>query len=238
MSFPHHPISDKQRAANYANAQRSTGPRTPEGKARSARKARKHGFTASTFAVVRLEALDELERLKADVVAAYQPVNSQEFYAVERIALTQQTLLRAARLEAGLFTAALNITLCGDEPFITMSVELAGDGDIEITRAQNRNFALGEGFHRLARRSNCWSLFLRYQAQSERMYRRAVEEFERLKRLRNELPNEPIGELEPEENKTAGDSRNEPIFRLRCGARSPARAGNRHAPPRRHPAGC
>lgn len=201
MSFPPHPISDKQRAANRANAQHSTGPRTSDGKARSAQNARKHGFTASTFAVVRLEALDELAHLKADLIAVYQPVNSQELFAVERIALTQQTLLRGARLEAGLFTSALSLTLCGEEPFITMPAELAGNGDIEITRAQNRNFALGEGFHRLARKSNCWSLFLRYQAQSERMYRRAVEEFERLKRLRHELPNEPIFEPEPEENK-------------------------------------
>lgn len=107
--------------------------------------ARKYGFTAATFAVVRLEPLDEFGRLKDDLIAAYQPVNSQELFAVERIALTQQTLLRGARLEAGLFTAALNISLCGEEPFILMSPELAGDGDIEITRAQNRNFALGEG---------------------------------------------------------------------------------------------
>jgi hypothetical protein len=27
-----------------------------------------------------------------------------------------------------------------------MSQELAGDGDIEITRAQNRNYCLAEGF--------------------------------------------------------------------------------------------
>ena len=211
MSFPHHPISDKQRAANRANAQRSTGPRTPEGKARSAQNARKHGFTASTFAVVRLEALDELAHLKDDLMAVYQPVNSQELFAIERIALTQQTLLRAARLEAGLFTSALSLTLSGEEPFITMSAELAGNGDIEITRAQNRNFALGESFHRLARRSNCWALFLRYQAQAERMYRRAVEEFERLKRLRNEFPNEPIGKPEPEENKAALDPETDPF---------------------------
>ena len=66
-----------------------------------------------------------------------------------------------------------------------MHPELAGDGDIEITRAQNRNYLLGEGFHRMASKSNSWSLFLRYHAQAERHYRRAVEEFERLRRLRS-----------------------------------------------------
>jgi hypothetical protein len=79
-----------------------------------------------------------------------------------------------------------------------MDATVAGDGDIEVTRAQNRNYLLGDGFHRMARES---TLLLRYQAQAERHYRRAIEEFERLKALREELPNEPITEpdLEPTE---------------------------------------
>ncbi|HJT89684.1 MAG TPA: hypothetical protein VJ732_17565 [Bryobacteraceae bacterium] len=128
------PITHKRLAANRANAAKSTGPRTPEGKARSAQNARKHGFTASSFAVVRLEELDEITRLKADLVAVYEPVNSQELFALERMALAQQAILRSARLEAGLFTDALDETLIGDEPFIRMCKELAGDGDIRITR--------------------------------------------------------------------------------------------------------
>src|ERR1041384_7666426 len=101
--MPRRSISEKQLAANRANAARSTGPRTPEGKARSARNSRRHGFTASTFAVIRLEELNEIDHLRADLLAVYQPVNSQELFAIERIALAQQALLRAARLEAGLF---------------------------------------------------------------------------------------------------------------------------------------
>jgi hypothetical protein len=183
---PKSPASPKQIAANRANAARSTGPRTPEGKANSARNGRRHGFTASTFAVVRLEDLQEIAYLKADLVAAYQPANSQELFALERMALAQQTIRRAARLESGLFTTCLNEILdSNDQPFMPMSNALAGDGDIEITRAQNRNYFLAEGFHRLSRQSNSWSLFLRYQAQSERQYRRAVEEFERLKAQRH-----------------------------------------------------
>ncbi len=211
--MPRSPISEKQRAANRANAAKATGPRTPEGKARSAQNARLHGFTASTFAVVRLEDLNEVAHLTADLTALYQPVNSQELFALERIALAQQALLRAARLESGLFTTCLNQALDrGGEPIIPMTEDLAGEGDIEITRAQNRNFALGEGFHRMARQSNTWSLFLRYQAQAERQYRRAVEEFERLRALRLELPNEPIEEVQPEESKTADAPQNEPIL--------------------------
>ena len=195
MSRPRQSVSEMQLAANRVNAAKSTGLRTPSGKARSAQNARKHGFTASTFAVVRLEDLNEVEHLKADLLTVYQPVNSQELFAIERIALAQQAILRAARLETGLFTTCLNEALDTDgNPTILMNKELAGDGDIEITRAQNRNYLLGEGFRRCVQQSNSWSLAIRYQAQAERHYRRAVEEFERLKALRNELPNEPISD--------------------------------------------
>lgn len=200
-------ISAKQLAANRANAKRSTGPRTPGGKARSAQNARKHGFTASSFAVVRLEDLDEIARLRHDLIADYQPVNSQELFAIERIALAQQTTLRLHRLEAGLFTNCLDEALNRwSDPIQPMTPELVGNGDIRITQAQNRNFALANGFHRMAKQANTWSLFLRYQVQAERLLRRAVEEFERLKKLRSELgapeiPIEPDFDNQPEENK-------------------------------------
>jgi hypothetical protein len=194
-------VSPKQLAANRANAAKSTGPRTAQGKASSSQNARQHGFTASTFAVIRLEDLQEIARLRADLIAVYRPVNSQELFAIERIALTQQAILRASRLESGLFTTCLSEVLDpSGNPFIYMPEELAGD--LEITRAQNRNYMLGEGFHRLVKHCNSWSVALRYQAQAERHYRRAVEEFERLKALRQELPNEPISDPQPEQKET------------------------------------
>ena len=208
------PISEKQFAANRANAAQSAGPRTPEGKAHSAQNARTHGFTASTFAVVRLEELDEIARLKHDLLAVYQPGNSQELFALEQMALAQQTMFRAARLESGIFTTCLEMALNHDgTPFTPMSPELVGDLslDIEIARAQNRNYALADGFHRLVRKDNTFPLLLRYKVQTERLYRRAVEEFDRLKRLRPELPNEPILEVQPEEKEPVSASTDEPI---------------------------
>ena len=199
MRHPQKPVSPEQLAANRANAAKSTGPRTPEGKARSAQNGRQHGFTASTFAVIRLEDLQEIAHLRADLIAVYRPVNSQELFAIERIALTQQAILRASRLESGLFTTCLaEVMDSSGTPFFLMPEELTGD--LEITRAQNRNYMLGEGFHRLVKQSNSWSLAIRYQAQAERHYRRAIEEFERLKALRQELPTEPIPDPQSEQN--------------------------------------
>src|SRR5450756_1119150 len=195
-------VSDKQLAANRTNAAQSTGPRSPEGKSRSAQNSRKHGFTASTFAVVRLEDIDEVAHLRDDAIAVYQPPNSQELFAIERIALSQQALLRVERLHEGISTTFLNEALSGDgKPLMGISDSLV-NGDNEITKAQNRNYLFAEGFHRLNKYSNSFTLFLRYQAQTERLYRRAINEFDRLKALRHELPNEPILEAQPEANET------------------------------------
>ena len=154
-----HTVSPEQLAANRANAAKSTGPSTPEGKARSAQNARNHGFTASSF-------------------------------AVERIALAQQAILRAARLEAGFFSLCLGESFDTSGQFrLPMNSQLTEE--IETCQAQNRNYLLGDGFHRLIRQTNSFALLLRYQAQAERQYRRAIEEFERLKALREELRNEP-----------------------------------------------
>ena len=153
----------------------------------------KHAFRGTSFAVVRLEELNEIVNLKADAVACYRPANSQELFAVERIALCQQAIFRGYRLEAGLFTTALDYCLEGSgRTFRPMKPDMVGDGDIEITRAQNRNYAAGEGFRTMAIESDVWQLLIRYQVNVDRQYRRAVEDYERVKRLRPEMPNQQV----------------------------------------------
>src|ERR1039458_7019866 len=211
--------TDKQNATNRINAQKSTGPRSAAGKMKSALNARKHGFAGNAFTVVRLEDLNEIYQLRQDSLDLYRPVTSQELFAVERIAACQQSLIRATRLEAGLFTTCLDKALDPEgQPMHLMSPELAGNGDIEITRAQNRNFILGEGFHRATQKPHTWALFLRYQAQAERQYRRATQEFDRLRAFRPELeteeteiPNEPNAPPQPEANQPDPVSRTNPI---------------------------
>jgi len=193
-------VSPEQLAANRANAANSTGPRTPEGKARSAQNARKHGFTASSFAIVRLEDLNEVAHLKEDLVNLYHPVNSQELFALERVALAQQAILRAARLESGFLSNCLGESLdTNGQSRFPMNQKLTAD--IEICQAQNLNYLLGDGFYRLISQNNSFALLLRYQAQAERQYRRAIGEFDRLKALREELPNE-ANSAETETNET------------------------------------
>ena len=199
--------TDKQIAANRRNSQKSTGPRSAAGKTQSAQNARKHGFCSSNFAVAHLEDLDEIVNLRHDLLDFYHPANSQELWAVERIALCQMSLIRASRLEAGLFTTCLDQALGSDgHPIHPMNQQMSGLGNGEITLGQEHNFDIAESFHRLTQRPHTWALFLRYQAQAERNYRRAIQEFERLRALRpeleeaqlDEIPNEPNSPPQPE----------------------------------------
>ena len=73
---------------------------------------------------------------------------------------------------------------------------------IHVTRAQNRTFLRGGGFHRLARESSTFSLPLRCQTQAGRHRRHGIEEFDPLKALREELSIEPIVEPDLEQTKT------------------------------------
>jgi len=96
-------------------------------------------------------------------------------------------LLRCAALECGLHSDAMNECFTpGNYPRKALNDEVIRD--VETSRAQNRTLCLAIGFQRVSQKHDCWKLFLRYQAQTERLYRRAVEEFERLRALREELP--------------------------------------------------
>jgi hypothetical protein len=177
-------VSPEQFAANRANAASSTGPRTPDGKARSAQNARKHSFAAAAYTVLCIEDANDVADLRADLVEFYQPANSQELFAIERIAIAQHALLRIARLETGLLTSCLNqsFTLTdADAPLVEIRPALLAN--TEFTLTQKRNFLLAGGFQHSAAQSNALSLCLRYAAQAERQYRRAIEDFDRIRSL-------------------------------------------------------
>ena len=70
-------------AINRRNAQKSTGPRTPEGKSRSRFNALKHGMTAKTL-VLPGEDADVLQQRIEAWTSDLQPQNEVEQFLVER----------------------------------------------------------------------------------------------------------------------------------------------------------
>ena len=96
--------------ANRRNAQRSTGPRTEEGKAISARNALKHGL-ASPKLILFDETEDEFEDFYQALREAHAPADAGEAALVERIAVAHWRLRRVWRAEAATFNREAEATL-------------------------------------------------------------------------------------------------------------------------------
>jgi hypothetical protein len=83
----------KQVEANRRNALKSTGPRTPEGKAAARMNSLRHGLRARTV-VLPGENRDEFQQLCDDLEAEWQPKSKSERFYVEQMAVSQWKLTR------------------------------------------------------------------------------------------------------------------------------------------------
>ena len=92
----------KKIQANRQNARKSSGPKTPEGKAVARMNATKHGLLSQQVLLPGEDeaALEDLgERLRAEL----QPVGELEDLLVDRIVAAYWRLRRLGRIEAGIF---------------------------------------------------------------------------------------------------------------------------------------
>ena len=94
--------TEAQTEANRANAQKSTGPRTPEGKEKASQNALKHGLLAKEAVVVG-EDLDDFELYREQLRAELAPVGLAESLLVERIVGLFWRLQRAERFHTAAF---------------------------------------------------------------------------------------------------------------------------------------
>jgi hypothetical protein len=97
------PISSARAEASRRNGAKSRGPRTPEGKARSARNALKHGMRAQKYVVLPEEDADEFAGLQAAMIEELAPVGMLQAVLARRVAVAAWRLARADRIEAELF---------------------------------------------------------------------------------------------------------------------------------------
>jgi len=91
----------KQWAANRANAQKSTGPRTEEGKRCSRRNALRHGLAAETV-LETSEDLDDYKAFEANIVDDYDAQTAVERELVLRLASLLWRIRRATSIETDL----------------------------------------------------------------------------------------------------------------------------------------
>ncbi len=100
-----HEISPARLAANRANAQRSTGPRTEEGKAASSKNAFKHGITARC--VLDGEVKEDLDILLKDYNDRLRPVDGLEEQLVFNMVMLEWQIRRIRIIETSLFELEL-----------------------------------------------------------------------------------------------------------------------------------
>jgi hypothetical protein len=97
------PVSNARAEASRRNGAKSRGPRTPEGKARAARNALKHGLRAQKYVVLAEEDAGEFEGLEAAMVEELAPVGVLQNVLARRVAVAAWRIARADRIEAELF---------------------------------------------------------------------------------------------------------------------------------------
>jgi hypothetical protein len=165
------PSSLKRIEANRRNAQKSTGPKTPEGKERSRANATTHGLTAvaTIYRPLRSENPDEFFELRAKLVEDFRPETTAEHLAIEMAASAYKRIQRAELMEAAYFdgTMAAIQRRHGKEPAVTANEALGSA------------IALGEKQNKLT-----WENLDRYRRSAWTDYNRSIEQLRKLQRER------------------------------------------------------
>src|SRR6266404_964916 len=95
----------KQFEANRRNAQKSTGPKSPEGKAAVSMNSLRHGLRARTV-VLPGENREEFNQLCDDLEVEWHPQSRTEHFYLEQMAVSQWKLTRMEVGEAAIFEDA------------------------------------------------------------------------------------------------------------------------------------
>ena len=101
--------TEKQTNANRQNAKKSSGPRTPKGKTRTAQNALKHGLLAQDSVIPSEEAADFDNHLTA-IEDSYLPRNRVEKEIVRQIADVMWRMQRLSRIESAAIAASIERT--------------------------------------------------------------------------------------------------------------------------------
>ena len=166
--------SQAQIDANRINAQKSTGPRTAEGKARSRRNGLLHGFTAKTC-MLEDEDPEGFTDLVYEISDKYRPQDTDEDFCIERMAKARWRYNRIMPLEAAIF----NIRLTVDQ------------APKEVVAALSQEGQRAWAYMRDANGGNALSKLSRYETSLLREYDRSRQELEKLQKARAARPPQP-----------------------------------------------
>jgi hypothetical protein len=100
-------VANNRHIANRKNALKSTGPKTPFGKAAASRNAVKHGIFTAVPVLSGIESRDDWEKHRDGVVKSIAPIGYLEEMLTMRLAILSWRQWRVVRYEAEVSTAAL-----------------------------------------------------------------------------------------------------------------------------------
>jgi hypothetical protein len=166
--------SQSQIDANRINAQKSTGPKTPEGKAKSRRNALQHGLTAKTCMLAD-EDPDDLLDLTDELREKFNPQDTDEDFLIERMAKARIRYNRIMPIEASIF----NLRLVVDK------------APPPLMEAQGETCQRAWAYMRDANGGNALSKLSRYETTLLREYDRSRQELEKMQKIRAARPTPP-----------------------------------------------
>lgn len=183
--------SSKSSAANRANAARSTGPATPEGKLKSSQNAVKHGLLARSI-VLEGEVLDRFTALLDSLIALFEPRTCVESALVENMAVARWRQMRLWGMEqAGMAQEMRKQALRpGNEE--TNAEAAALDAPTRSAIA----------FRTLCDHSRSLETFNRYETRFERQYFRSLDRLEKMRAKSVFAKRSHLGERDPSESGT------------------------------------
>lgn len=188
--------SPAQLEANRRNARLSTGPSTPEGKARASLNRLRHGLYSKSV-VLPGEDPAEYDALLQSFLAEFQPVTLTEQHLVKVIADAHWRLRRALRMEAGHLENHLRKVRSGEAGLWRPDPDIAADPELL------RNFRLAAAFVEDAKWYNVFEKLGRNEERLHRGIFRALQQLRSLRRLREKTGqssgSNPISPAPPQE---------------------------------------
>ncbi len=132
---------DKRKETSRLNALKSTGPKSPEGKRRSAFNSATHGAYARTL-ILPGEELTEFEELIQVHLETWKPINRIEDILVTEMATTLWRLRRQAPAEASLIDIQIQRMTCNEVEFTSLNAH--GAYAIAVASLQSQSDALSQ----------------------------------------------------------------------------------------------
>ncbi len=169
--------TEAQIKANRKNAQKSTGPRTEEGKEAASQNATKHGF-CSCKNVIRSESQDEYNLFHDEMIADLSPAGAMEEMLVERIISLSWRLKRTEVYQNAVIESFMDFVLNADFRSYRSIQDQAKNGDMSLLLGMSIRNGFGN--------SKILEQLLVYEKRIESSLYKAAAELRKLQKMRRE----------------------------------------------------